>query len=308
MTDDLHDHSACPSYPPSTPPKLAAATAILLAFAAACAPAAPSQAPAPTAGPTGAPSPTATPVSDGIQHPTGATDILLRMESGGGFAPIDFFATAAPSFTLYGDGTVVFKDPTAQMPEPAGNVNRLAPFQTIRLDEVGIQALLADAIGRGGLGIAAGPYTGQGADLPTTSFTITADGRTKVVSVTPLSPDMHSQNVPIVTALAGLAERLDGFAGVVAGERVYAPPAYRGILMSIDQAFAPVIPWPWADIAPADFVAGENTFLLLRTMTPAEAAALAIPSIEGGVTGLNLQKGTKLYSLGLRPLLPDETK
>ena len=147
------------------------------------------------------------------------------MESGGGFVPIEFFATAAPTFTLYGDGTVVFRDPTATPPDPVGNVNRLSPFLTIRLDEDGIQALLADAIGRGGLGIAAGPYQGMGADIPTTTFTITADGRTKEVSVVGLSPEMHPQNVAIVTAIAGLGARLDGFAGAVAGEQVYVPAA-----------------------------------------------------------------------------------
>jgi hypothetical protein len=87
------------------------------------------------------------------------------MESGGGFVPIEFFATAAPTFSLYGDGTVVFRDPTAAPPDPVANVNRLSPFLTIRLDEEGIQALLAEAIGRGGLGRAAGPYQGLGADI-----------------------------------------------------------------------------------------------------------------------------------------------
>lgn len=296
MTTDLRPRSARAAR--------ASASAILLALVAACVPAAPSASPGTSGTPTTSPTSTA----GAIAHPTGASDVVLRVESGGGLVPMDFFATAAPRFTLYGDGTVVFKDGTATPPEPAGDVTRFAPFLTIRLDEEGIQALLADAIGRGGLGIAAGPYMGQGADLPTTSFTITADGRTKVVSVTPLAPDMHPQNTAIVTALSGLAERLDGFAGVVAGEQVYVPPAYRGVLMSIDQPFGPVVAWPWTDIKPDDFVPGENTFFRLRTMTPAEAAVLAIPSIEGGIQGLNVQKDGKLYSLALRPLLPDETK
>lgn len=230
------------------------------------------------------------------------------MESGGGLVPMDFFATNAPSFTLYGDGTVVFRDPSIRPPDPVDNVNRVVPFQTIRLDEEGIQALLADAIGRGALGVAQGPYMGQGADLPTTTFTITADGRTKEVSVTPLSPDMHPQNAAIVAALAALAERLDGFAGSIAGEHAYVPTAFRGVLSPIDQAIGPVIAWPWLDINPTDFTAGENTFLLLRTMTPAEVAKLGITSIDGGLMGLTLQIDGKLFSLALRPLLPDETK
>jgi hypothetical protein len=248
-------------------------------------------------------------VADSISHATGAADVLLRMESGGGFVPVEFIATSAPSFTLYGDGTVVFRDPAATPPAGEGNVSRLAPFQTIRLDEEGIQALLADAIGRGGLGIAAGPYMGQGADLPSTTFRIMADGQTKEVSITPLSPEMHPQDVGIVTQLAALAQRFDGFAALVAGEQVYAPAAYRGILMSVDQPFGPVLDWPWPAIKPAEFVSGDNEFLKVRTLSPADVAALGIPGAEGGFTGLTLKAADgKLYSLSLRPLLPDEIK
>lgn len=288
-------------------PAQAAAVAILLAFVAACAPAGPSESPGSSTRPTTAPTPTSSPVSDRVQHPTGTADVLLRMESGGGLVPMDFFATNAPSFTLYGNGTVVFRDPTISPPGPGDGLNRPVPFQTIRLDEEGIQAFLVDAIERGGLGIAAGPYMGQGADLPTTTFTITADGRTKDVSVTPLSPEMHSQNAAIVTALAGLAERLNGFGGSVAGEQPYLPTAFRGVLSSIDQPFGPVVAWPWSDIKPTDFTAAMNTFRLLRTMTPTEVAKLGIKSLDGGLTGVTLQLDGKLYSLALRPLLPDES-
>jgi hypothetical protein len=94
------------------------------------------------------------------------------------------------------------------------------------LSEDGIQALLADAIGRGALGIATGPYMGLGADILTTTFTITADGRTKSVSVSGFLPDLHPSDAVIVAALGQLAERLQGFAGAVAGEQVYIAPAY----------------------------------------------------------------------------------
>lgn len=298
MTNDLRA--------PSARPALAAAS-LIVALVVACGGGA-TGSPTPSTAPTAAPSPTATPVPDGIQHPTGAADVLLRMESGGGFVPVEFFATAAPTFTLYGDGTVVFRDPTATPPDPVGNVNRLAPFMTIRLAEEGIQALLAEAIGPGGLGRAAGPYQGLGADIPTTTFTITADGRTKEVSVVGLSPDMHPENAQIVTVLAALARRLEGFAAAVAGEQVYVPDAYRGILMKVDQPFGAVVAWPWAGIEPAAFVGGENDLFKLRTMTPAEVGALAIPAIEGGFQGLTVQKSGKLYTFALRPLLPDETK
>ncbi|MEO5703722.1 MAG: hypothetical protein ABIR64_01860, partial [Candidatus Limnocylindrales bacterium] len=270
--------------------------------------AAPSASPGGTAGPASAPAPTTSPAVDGIQHATGAADVLLRMESGGGFVPIEFFATAAPTSTLYGDGTLVWRNPNDAPPAEVGNVNRLSPFLTIRLDEEGIQALLEDAIGRGGLGIAAGPYMCNCADIPSTTFTLAADGRTKEVSVTGLSPEIHPDNIGIVTSLAALAARLEAFAGAVAGERVYAPAAYRGVLMSVDQPFGPIRDWPWPTIEPADFASGENEFFMIRTMTPAEIAVFGIPGIEGGFQGLTLQKDAKLYTFALRPLLPDETK
>lgn len=300
MTDVLRRASARPAP--------AATSVLLVALLAACGAAAPSASPGSSASPTPAPTPTATPVPDGIQHLTGATDVILRMDQGGGFAPIEFFATSAPIFTLYGDGTIVWRDSAASPPDPVGSVNRLAPFLTIRLGEEGVQALLADAIGRGGLGRALAVYQGLGADIPSTTFTITADGRTKTVSVVGLSPELHPQDVAIVTAIAALADRLQGFAGAVAGEQAYAPTAYRGVLTSVDQAGGPVIAWPWANIEPAAFIPGDNEFLKLRTMTPAEIAVLGIPEVAGGLQGLTFQKAGKIYNFSLRPLLPDETR
>ena len=42
-----------------------------------------------------------------IGHPTGATDVVVRVSTGGGFVPVQVNLRALPSFTLYGDGTVV---------------------------------------------------------------------------------------------------------------------------------------------------------------------------------------------------------
>jgi hypothetical protein len=284
--------------------RAAVPTALLLALIAACAPAAGT--PTPSGGPASTPTSTPTPTIAGIEHPTGATDIILRFEEGGGFVPVDFLATQAPSFTLYGDGTVVFRDSQAAPPDPVGNVNRSVPFQTIRLGEEGIQALIEQALGPGGLSVAIGPYMGLGADIPTATFTLNADGREKQVSVVGLSPDMHPQDTLIVTSLSNFAERLRTFGNNVAGEVVYEPAAYRGTLQKVDAANGAVVDWPWTDLEPADFARGVNDFLLLHTLTPAQVAKLAIPGVEGGMLGLKIQKDGTLYSLALRPLLPDE--
>lgn len=289
----------------------APAIALIAALAAnAC-----GSAPTPTAAPTGSASPgvtpvptaTAAPTIDGIQHPTGAHDVILRMQTSGGFVPVEFMATFAPSFTLYGDGTIVFRDSNASPPTANDNVNRSVPFHTIRLGEDAIQSLLTQAIGPGGLGVAVGPYIGLGADIPSTDFTITADGRTKTVSVVGLSPDMHPQDAAIVAALARLAQLLDGFGTAVAGEEPYVPAAFRGVLTPIDQAIGPVKAWPWTGITPGDFAKGANELLMTHTLTAADVAALGINGADGGLQGLTLQAGTKLYSFSLRPLLPDES-
>jgi len=287
------------------PARRTLAASLVIIVATACSPAA-SGTSGPSTNPTPSPQPNPTALA-GIQHPTGATDIVLRVEQSGGFVPVEFLATSAPSFTLYGDGTVVFRDSAATPPDAVGSVVRSVPFQTIKLDEEGIQALLEFALGPGGIGVAVGPYMGGVADLPSTIFTVNADGRTKQVSVTGFSPDQHQpQDQVVVASLSRLNDRLSAFGNDVAGEVVYEPAAYRGVLQKIDQANGQVVDWPWTDVKPADFTPDANNFLLLHTLTPAQVATLDIPLVQGGMLGLNLQKDNQLFSLALRPLLPGE--
>lgn len=293
-----------------------AAPALLALVTVACSPAATGApgTPNPTADATGGPSagptagPTAAPTTaDGLAHPTGARDVVLRIEESGGFVPIEFSVTYTPSFTLYGDGTVVWRDNQALPPESSDNLIRQVPLHVARLDEPAIQALLAEAIGPGGLGAAVGPYNEMmGADIPATVFTINAGDVTepKRVEVVGLSPEMHPQNLQVVTALAGLAEKLRTFDTLVGGQP-YSPAAYRGVLMPTEQAFGPVVDWPWTAISPDDF-GGDNEFFQVRDMTPDQVAEIGIENLAGGVSGFVLQDGDDLYSFAIRPLLPDE--
>src|SRR5215218_3332648 len=141
----------------------------------------------PTAEPTAAPatpSPTPTPVPttnpDQIEHPTGAEEIILRMEEGGGFVPFGFMVTQAPTFTLYGDGTVIFK-PVDNRPNFEA---AYLPWQVAHLDETGIQALLEYALTTGRLANARESYDNpMVADAGSTMFTLDAAGQQKVVNV-----------------------------------------------------------------------------------------------------------------------------
>ncbi len=118
---------------------------------------------------------------------------------------------------------------------------------------------------------------------------------------------MHPQDALIIGQISRFAERLRGFANDVGGEQPYAAPAYRGILMPVDQPIGPAVAWPWTDLAPDDFEPGDNEFYNTRTMPPAEVAGLGIPDVAGGLLGVARQKDGEIYTFSLRPLLPDET-
>jgi hypothetical protein len=258
--------------------------------------------------PATSPSPTASPVSGGIDHAAGATDVVFRFAEGGGFVPMGFFATEAPLFSLYGDGTVIFRDGT---PAPDGDdgIFRMPPFKTATLTEEEIQAFLQYAVSDGGLGVARANYDGPGADLPIATFTINAGGTSRSVSVMALGMDRElGPDTPILQALAGLGDKIRSFDRELEGETTWTPERWRGVLTP--DAFAPPRAWPWPNIAPADFIQHpepEAPGFPVRTMTPAEIALLDLEDIEGGFADLALTgPDDKLYRFALRPLLPDE--
>jgi hypothetical protein len=251
------------------------------------------------------------PATGEIEHATGADDVILRLDQGGGMMIRGGAATLVPPFTLYGDGTVVFRNPALELPPAAGPVFRQNPMRTARLDEEQIQDLLEFALTEGGLGAAKLQYDNPMiADAGTAIFTINAGGLEKTVNVYALG--LNDAGVPDLPARAQfqrLADRLTNFDenGTFATD-VYVPTAYRGVL--IDTGGFPgeaPIEWPWSDIAPSDFTGDD--FAPTRAMTPEELAVLGIDGIEGGFEGLTLidpDDPTKSYSFGIRPLLPGE--
>jgi hypothetical protein len=114
-----------------------------------------------------------------IDHATGPTDIVLRVNTGGGFVPIEFNLRSLPSYTLYGDGTVIRPVVSgADVAEPPS----VTPLETIKLDEAGIQSLLAQAKSAGLLAPGTVDYGDMGSlgvsDMPTTSVLLNAGGAT----------------------------------------------------------------------------------------------------------------------------------
>jgi hypothetical protein len=261
------------------------------------------------------PSPTPSP-SLGIEHATGATDLLLRYDRGGGFMAPNSLVTEGPIFSLYGDGTIVFRDITATSPsEAADGLGRGLPYRTARLSEPQIQALLEFAINDGILGIARAQYLNNRiADAPTTVFTVHAGALSKTVSVMALGIelDQPGPDVPALKAMNKLAERLGNVsAGTGFESQAYMPDRYRALLLEAPMGGGPApIAWPWPNIKLADFAAPADPEALSfprRTITAADVAKLKLEKIEGGLLGIPVKAPDgKIDTLALRPLLPDE--
>ncbi len=271
----------------------------------------------PTAGPSAMPSESPEPTAAGVfSHPSGATDVVLRFDETGGFVMATYAASRVPPFTLYGDGTIVFRDPRGDSPPLQGSVVVANPLRTATLSEEQVQDLLAFALGEGGLTTARPEYPNDRvADAGTAVFTIQTDDLTKTVSVYALGLD--GDGGPDDADRAALLKLADGLIAVGEDEAIddvaYEPLAYRATLIESPGVAVPdVRPWPWDDIAPSDFVQGSDPNGLQfprRVMTPAEIETLGVTGFEGGIQNLALAgpDGTK-YMLAVRPLLPDESE
>jgi hypothetical protein len=266
-----------------------------------------------------APSTPSSPSPEGgaIEHPTGAKDVILRYEEGGGFVMPAFLVTQAPIFTLYGDGTIVFRpQPADGGLAPEGGVIKEVPFRTARLSEDQIQLLLEFAISGGGLGLAVKDLYENPmiADAGTATFTIRAGGLDKQVGVYALGLD--DPQVPdraLRVAFNRLAERLRTIdqGGSIPTEE-YEPHAYRGVLLDgAGMQGPPPLAWPWPDIDISEFgMPGDEQGPVFptRVMTPDEIAATGVTDGTGGFQGLLIDgPDGKLYAFAARPLLPDET-
>jgi hypothetical protein len=232
---------------------------------------------------------------------------------------MDVIATSAPTFTLFGNGIVVFQQKLPTPPQPdASGVVRNVPWRAARLDEGQVQDLLAFALGPGGLGTARDSYLEGGvADIPNSIFQVNAGGVDKTVVVNALD-GVNAQGADSAAraAFLKLAQRLRDFdQGGTIPTDAYEPDAFRAVLTprDPDPAVKPA-PWPWAGIKPTDFKAGVNDasgglVLPHRTLTAAEAGQIGLGDVAGGLVNLVLTgPDAKTYALTLRPLLPGETE
>jgi hypothetical protein len=247
-----------------------------------------------------------------IGHPVRATDVVVRVSTGGGFVPVQVNLRALPSFTLYGDGSVIVPGPVIQIyPGPA-----IYPLVRSRLSERQVQALLRRAQAAGLLARAPIGYGDMGAvgvsDMPTTTLIVNARGRHVERSAYALgatrSGRLSPAQVTARRALAGFIAQLpQGLKGTF-----YAPHAiavYAGPYQGQGQSGARRVRWPLAsDLATAGrrpsngfayrciTVRGKAVATLLATLRKANEQSRWIA--RAGVA--------RSYQVIAVPLLPDQ--
>jgi hypothetical protein len=293
------------------------AATLMAAVLTACVGGPPNGSPSPTGSPMNSPSLEATPnasPSGDISHPTGTTDVILRMEQGGGFVPMGWLVTQAPVFTLYGDGTFIIQ-PLEDPDLPGGWESGQPRFLQGHLDEESVQMILEFALTTGRLATARDDYPVDNiADASSTIFDINAGGFEKKVSVYALGEAFEGVPDPVDrTGFNQLAELLRSFesrarSGSLGEIVLYEATHYRVTRMeAFDQPVGEPVAWPWEHIVPTDF-APVGEFGLPQAVLSAADVALLVEVPSGGHQGIAVTYEGADWLLGIRPLLPDETE
>jgi hypothetical protein len=250
-----------------------------------------------------------------IAHPTGARQVVLRVSSGGGFVPVQANLRAMPSFTLYGDGTVIVPGPVIQIyPGPA-----VTPLNRSKLSERQVQALLKRARAAGLLAPHRIDYGDMGtigvSDAPTTTLIANAAGRhvtrqAYALGITAaggrLSPAQAKARKALARFIAGLPQG--------ASAKRYAPhaiAAYVGPYRGQAQPGAKRVVWPLASNLAT---AGKRVSSGLEYRCIVVGGA-GVQKLTATLRKANEQSrwaaraGAKAsYQVIARPLLPDERR
>ena len=216
-----------------------------------------------------------------------------------------------PDFTLYGNGTIIYRNDEADRVAAADLNGRSIigpPLSTVRLDSEQVQEVLDFAWEEGGLADALPAYSTGAVDLFTSgTFEISAGDRRKRVTVRGLHPDPAHPDPETRLRLLALADYLrtiDRHLGVE--PEPWVPDRFWASLRVVDTSFVggPLNEWPWPNIRPEGWIDGR------RSLTPSEVAALGLGPLPGGYC-CSLVSGPdgndppfSGYGISLAPALP----
>jgi hypothetical protein len=258
-----------------------------------------------------APAAAQTPVA--IGHPARATDVVLRVSSGGGFVAAQVNLRALPSFTLYGDGTVIVPGAVVQIsPGPA-----ISPLIRSKLSEARVQVLLRRAQAAGLLAPGGIDYGDMGAmgisDMPTTTLIVNARGRHLVRAAYALGVTAHGGRLTARQARARLA--LQRFVAQLPRSlrgAPYAPTAlavYAGPFTGTAQAGSTRVRWPLrSNLATAGtrVSTGPGYRCILVRGNDAKILLGALRKANEQTRWIARAGASRSYQLIARPLLPDQ--
>ncbi len=271
-------------------------------------------------GPPGQDTTTNAPSGEGITHPTGADQLVLRIETGGGFVPVEYNFTTLPEFSLYGDGRVIVPGPMIEIyPGPA-----LPNLQTTMVSEETVQAILA-AAREAGLFDPTFDY-GQPniTDVGTTTVTINAQDSTYASSIYALGMEQGTSGLTMEQqqARAAVSELRGQLSGLGISDAFgtkdltwesydyQALAIYSRPVDTSDPSYDPEVPpnhlqWPLGDLA----TLGEKTPPegYRRVVVSGEELATLRPLLSEATQITLWESAGAEYHLFFRPLLPDET-
>ena len=258
------------------------------------------------------------PSSGGIAHPAAPGDLLLRWGYAGGFTPPEFQLTNLPSFSLYGDGTIVRPGPQMEIyPGPA-----LPALEVMRVDERGIQLILEAAL-EADLDTV-GDLTDMGsvgiADAADTVFTLEfgdVDRTVRIYALTELAgqmPGMSDEEFRARKRMLAFVEQLGTLEtwlpqGSVSGSTVFEPSGVRAFVTRYrGEPDLPQERLPWPLTVPLDGI-GEDAGAGFRCVVVRgqDWTELLRPA---ATTATQLTPWTSeghRYAVAFRPLLPDES-
>lgn len=256
--------------------------------------------------------------SPGITHPTGAADLVVRIENGGGFVGPNWTVRQLPWLSVYGDGRVMVPGPQIEIyPSPA-----LPNVVTFRISEEGLQKVLEEALAAGLLGADAHyDYPGI-ADAGTTTFTVVAGGKRHVVSAYALAEggalddQLDPDTLRARTALLKFQERaldLRAWLGsaVIESESPYRFEALRIYVTARQPADPQIQPgfadWPLATPLSSFGAPGGGLLDARCGVVSGDELATLRPAVQGSNELTVWRSGAAEYQLILRPLLPDES-
>jgi hypothetical protein len=258
----------------------------------------------------------------GIRHATGPSDLVLQVWTGGGFVAPDYALGQPPGWSLFGNGDLITTGAQIEIyPGPA-----VPSLLVTHLSEDGVQAILEAARDAGLFGPDRSYATASVADAPTTTFTLTVDGRTHTVSVYALGEATDGRGMTdgekaAREALRAFDAKLSDLTswlpqGSIGEGRSFQPAALRVFVHPAEpqgggELQEPLLDWP---LTPGLALWGQpldGPGPLRRNVRCGVAQGndltVLLPFAQRANTLSRWRSVGRLFSLTFRPLLPDES-